>query len=127
MVLPMMARSSASHARAVSWPGASCPSPSPSVSPVPLGAVVRPARRVVAEPVELDAEPDQVLQGGGVDLAGHERGHRGVAGHGPGGVAVQPRAAVAAAAEASARCPAHWARTRAVHSSSSGLELQLRV
>jgi hypothetical protein len=52
---------------------------------------------VVAEPVQLDAQPDQIIQGGGVHLAGHVRGHGRVAGHRGGGVAVQPRAAVAAA------------------------------
>ena len=54
-----------------------------------------------------------------VRFTGDERGHRGTAGDGLGGVAVQPRAPIAAAAEASARCPAHCARTRLVHSSSS--------
>ena len=56
-----------------------------------------PAAVGVAEPVQLHAQPDQVLQRGRVHLAGHDRGHRRVAGHRGGGVAVQPRPAVPAA------------------------------
>jgi hypothetical protein len=52
---------------------------------------------VVAELVELDAQLDQVIQGGRVDLAGDHWRDRRVAGERAGGVAVQPGAAVAAA------------------------------
>jgi hypothetical protein len=45
---------------------------------------------------ELDTQAHQVIQGGGVDLAGDDRDDGGVAGHGPGGLAVQPGGAVAA-------------------------------
>jgi hypothetical protein len=43
----------------------------------------------------LQAQCDQVIQDGGVDVAGDDRGDRGVAGQGAGGVAVQPGTAVA--------------------------------
>ena len=46
----------------------------------------------LAELVQFDAEPDQVLQRVDVDVAGHDRGHRGVAGDRRGGVPVQPGA-----------------------------------
>ena len=52
----MIARSRASHARAVSGPGAVCASPLPGL--VLAGAL---AAVVVAEPVELDTQPDQVI------------------------------------------------------------------
>ena len=45
---------------------------------------------------QLQAERDEVVQDAGVDVAGDDRGDRGVAGQGAGGVAVQPGAAVAA-------------------------------
>ena len=45
---------------------------------------------------ELQAQVHQVVEGGGVDLAGDDRDDRGVAGHRPGGPAVQPGGAVAA-------------------------------
>ena len=73
----------------------------------------------MAELVELDAQPDQVLKSIRVHLAGHDRGHRRVARHGLGGVAVQPRTAVTAARRGLGRCAAHCARTRVVHSSIS--------
>src|SRR5579859_2017574 len=47
---------------------------------------------------QLQAQSDQVIEDGGVDVAGDDRGDRGVAGDRAGGVAVQPRAAVAAGA-----------------------------
>ena len=113
--LPMMARSRASHARVVSAAGAAWPSaygPGAAVASVPrrwcgrrrccrrcravaVGSVL--AGGVAAEPVELDAEADQVLQRGRVHLTGHERGHRRVTGHRPGRVPVQPRPAHTAA------------------------------
>ena len=43
-----------------------------------------------AELVQFDAEPDQVLQGVHVDVAGDDGRHRGVAGDRRGGVPVQP-------------------------------------
>ena len=51
---------------------------------------------VAAELVQFHAEPDQVVQRVHVDVAGHDRGHRGVARDRRGGVAVQPRAVVRA-------------------------------
>ena len=87
---------------------------------VVLAGAVGAGAGVVTEPVQFHAQPDQVLQGSRVDLAGDERGHRRIARHRGGGVAVQPPAPPSLPpAEASARCPAHCARTRAVHSSSS--------
>ena len=53
---------------------------------------------VVADLVELDAQPDQLIQRGRVDLAGDDGGQRGVTSERAGGVAVQLRPAVAAAA-----------------------------
>ena len=106
--LPMIARSRASHARAVSGAAAPCASP-PSVSSLsgqaslpPPPSSLPPPRRVVAEPVELDAQPDQVLQRAGVDVAGDERDHRRVTRDGLGGVAVQPGPAAPAAARGGA-------------------------
>jgi hypothetical protein len=52
---------------------------------------------VVADPVQLDAQPDHVIQGGRVDVAGDDGSHGGVARHRGGGVPVQPRPAVTAA------------------------------
>ena len=49
-----------------------------------------------AEPVQFDAQPDQVLQRVHVHVPGHDRGHRRVARDRLGGVPVQPRAALAA-------------------------------
>ena len=49
---------------------------------------------MVAEPVELHAQPDQVIQGARVHVPGHDRGHRRIARHRGGGVAVQPRARI---------------------------------
>jgi len=54
--------------------------------------------RTTAMPVQLHAQPHQVLKYRGVYVAGHDRRHRRVAGEGLGGVAVQPGAPVAAAA-----------------------------
>ena len=51
-----------------------------------------PGLTALAELVELDAEPDQILQRVHVDVAGDDRGHRRVAGDRRGGVPVQPRA-----------------------------------
>ena len=51
----------------------------------------------VAEPVELDAQPDQVIQGARVHVAGDHGGDRSVAGDCTGGIAIQPRRAVAPA------------------------------
>ena len=68
------------------------------VVPLAAGAVrAGVAAGVVAEPVQLDAQPDQILQRAGVDLAGDERDHRRITGDGLGGVAVQPGAAAPAA------------------------------
>ncbi len=99
----MIARSRASHARAVS--GVVAAGSQPVLSCAAAGAAVAVAVRagvaaagVVAEPVELDAQPDQILQGAGVHVAGHERDHRGVARDGLGGVAVQPGPAATPAA-----------------------------
>jgi hypothetical protein len=50
----------------------------------------------VVEADELDAEPDQVVEGGGVDVAGDDRDEDGVAADRLGGAALQPGAAVAA-------------------------------
>jgi hypothetical protein len=55
-----------------------------------------PGAVALAELVQFDAEPDQVLQGVHVDIAGDDRRHRGVAGDRLGGVAVQPRAVAGA-------------------------------
>ena len=52
---------------------------------------VRPALVVAAEPVQVHAQPDQVLQRVDVDVAGDDGRHRGVAGDRRGGVPVQPR------------------------------------
>ena len=87
--LPMIACSTASHAAGGVGGGR-------AAAAVAAGVVVA-AGGVVAEPVQLDAQPDQIVQGGRVHLAGHDRGHRRVAGDRGGGVAVQPRAAVATA------------------------------
>ena len=54
--------------------------------------VPRPGLAALAELVQFDAEPDQVLQRVHVDIAGHDGRHRGVAGDRLGGVPVQPRA-----------------------------------
>ena len=60
----------------------------------------RPARGRVpaaaAEPVQLHAEPDQIVQGVDVDVAGDDGRHGGVAGDGRGGVAVEPGAVAGA-------------------------------
>ena len=61
------------------------------------GARVRVAVAAAAEPAELGAQPDQVLQRGGVHLPGHDRGHRRVARDARGSVPVQPRPAIAPA------------------------------
>ena len=120
--LPMIARSSASQARADSGPDAARAWPPPpgaaaaavGLSAVPplaraagLSAAIAPAGAIigagvtdgaaVTEPVQLDAQPDQVLQGVRVHLPGHDRGHRRITGHRRRGVAVQPRPAVTAA------------------------------
>ena len=50
-----------------------------------------------AVPVEFDAQPDQVVKDTRVQVAGDDRGHRGVAGDRLGRVAVQPGAGVPAA------------------------------
>ena len=61
----------------------------------PAGAVASwSGVRLGAELVKLDAQRDQVLDRGGVDVAGDHRDDHRVAGHLPGGVAVQPGAAV---------------------------------
>jgi hypothetical protein len=44
---------------------------------------------------QLQAQPDQVIQRAGIDVGGDNRGDQGVAGQGPGGIPVQPGAAVA--------------------------------
>ena len=49
------------------------------------------------DPGQFDAQPDQVIEHAGVDVAGDDRGDDRVARHGPGGRAVQPGAAVPAA------------------------------
>jgi hypothetical protein len=64
VVLPMIARSRASHASVVSGPGVACASPLwPSLLVPPLvGAVLLAgAAGVVAEPVQVHAQPDQVI------------------------------------------------------------------
>src|SRR5580692_10251109 len=45
---------------------------------------------------ELQAQVEEVIEGGGVDLTGHDRDDGGVAGRRGGGFAVQPGGAVAA-------------------------------
>ena len=56
------------------------------------GGPGRVPRAVPAPRVELDAQPDQIIERVDVDVAGDDRGHGGVAGDGRGGVPVQPRA-----------------------------------
>ena len=80
---------------------ASPPGPDSRSTALPMTACSSAAQRRVPRPVpalrvQFDAEPDQVLQGVDVDVAGDDGGHRGVAGDGRGGVAVQPGAVVAA-------------------------------
>jgi hypothetical protein len=58
-----------------------------------VGSVADAVRAVAGE---LQAQVHQVIQGGGVDLAGDHRDESGVARYGAGGPAVQPRGAVAA-------------------------------
>ena len=116
--LPMMACSRASRARAASGvgrsrAGAAVAGPSP------------PGRHRGLPPwrwrslSELGAQPDQVIQGGGVDVAGDDGGEGRVAGERAGGVAVQPRPAVAAAHRGGGPARGPCARTRAVHSAIS--------
>src|SRR4029077_4642940 len=69
-------------------PGAGAVAAVVSVAGAGRGAAVRAA----AVPLQLDAQPDQLVQGVYVDLAGHDRGHGRVAGDRVGGVAVQPGA-----------------------------------
>ncbi|HEY6312836.1 MAG TPA: hypothetical protein VIY52_18825, partial [Streptosporangiaceae bacterium] len=61
-----------------------------------LGLAGRGLAGLVVQPVQQDAQADQLIQGGDVELAGHHRDHRRVAGHPLGGEAVQPGGAVAA-------------------------------
>ena len=79
--LPITACSRAAQAAVVSVPGVSVPG-CPAAGRVPCP--VPPLR------VQFHAQPDEILQGVDVDVAGHDGRHRRVARDGRGGVAVEP-------------------------------------
>ena len=66
-------------------------------SPLPAGPGP-PGPRAVAEPVQLDAQPDQVIQRARVDIAGYHRREYRIKGDRLGCIPVEPRAAAIPAA-----------------------------
>ncbi len=84
-----------------SWPSALTV---PGYAAIANGASTEPGVRAsvgtVAELVELNAQPDEILQRVHVYVPGHDRDDRRVAGDRGGGVAVQPRPAIPAALRA---------------------------